>query len=758
MNYQCIWFSKKRERCPWKQVNNTLFCKRHNVYNGIYTQEDIDSGRLIFCSGCNNLFDPIIVGKKQCDKCNSRRKISNDNVAIDDERSICRGIKKNGPCTYACKNGKLYCAKHESYGRWKDLTSEGKNVCKNWVRGCFCIINDEYKTCKECRQKEQNADNARVQKRRNTANKFNIENENVKMCIICNATFTQNNTASYKCYTCYEKHIKSESERGVRDELGRKLSYIKKSAKSRKINWELSDDFARHLMQSKCVYCDQLVAFNGIDRVDSGGIYIDSNCVACCKICNIMKQSFSAETFLNIVKYILSVNFLIDIPTVSEYKELFDRSNHATYGRFLTERSRIDRPNKTSEISESMYNFIITQPCNYCKNAFISANIIGARGIDRIDSSIGYIIGNIVPACKTCNFMKNVLSVSDFFKHLTIIYNYRFLHIEQSGDCIQNKIIKLCKESNIKMPKISHEVFIHRHDFYNDIIFKYTNFDQIRKIKIKLVIVNSDRPELMDIWNYYRRHVSSFQKINYGKLNGRQIYILVQDETTQKYLGILSLSSDYLSLECRDKYIGWDFDNKKRKINNILNISTCVPLQPFGYNFNGGKLMASIAFSKEIIDYYRDAYSTTLLGITTTSLYGKSIQYDRLPFLKYMGNTKGNSVSNIPPEVTKLCANYLNSEYNINYPLRKKFIILQKAFDKLGMSKENLLKSNPKGVYFGFTCADSKSYLDGTNDCVPNLNSPKYNVRCVDDIFEKWCSRWADQRITHLQKEGRVQN
>lgn len=38
------------------------------------------------------------------------------------------------------------------------------------------------------------------------------------------------------------------------------------------------------------------------------------------------------------------------------------------------------------------------------------------NGIDRIDSSIGYIHGNVVTCCKTCNLMKGTLSKRDFIE------------------------------------------------------------------------------------------------------------------------------------------------------------------------------------------------------------------------------------------------------------------------------------------------------------------------------------------------------
>ena len=46
-------------------------------------------------------------------------------------------------------------------------------------------------------------------------------------------------------------------------------------------------------------------------------------------------------------------------------------------------------------------------PCYYC-------GCSKAQGLDRIDSSIGYLVTNIVPCCHICNSMKMQLYVKDF--------------------------------------------------------------------------------------------------------------------------------------------------------------------------------------------------------------------------------------------------------------------------------------------------------------------------------------------------------
>lgn len=61
--------------------------------------------------------------------------------------------------------------------------------------------------------------------------------------------------------------------------------------------------------------------------------------------------------------------------------------------------------------------------CHYCgsvpNNSFIhrGANFLYS-GLDRIDSSLGHNVENVVPCCKICNFAKNDRSIDDFMDHI----------------------------------------------------------------------------------------------------------------------------------------------------------------------------------------------------------------------------------------------------------------------------------------------------------------------------------------------------
>ena len=58
---------------------------------------------------------------------------------------------------------------------------------------------------------------------------------------------------------------------------------------------------------------------------------------------------------------------------------------------------------------------------------YLKSTAIKINGLDRIDNSIGYVKGNIVACCRTCNFMKGTKTVKEFLKKIQEIYNFKAL-------------------------------------------------------------------------------------------------------------------------------------------------------------------------------------------------------------------------------------------------------------------------------------------------------------------------------------------
>ena len=68
------------------------------------------------------------------------------------------------------------------------------------------------------------------------------------------------------------------------------------------------------------------------------------------------------------------------------------------------------------ELTEDQFFNTISQPCYYCgKN--------NSNGVDRLDSSNGYVIDNILPCCGMCNKMKYTHTIDEFISQVKRIYD-----------------------------------------------------------------------------------------------------------------------------------------------------------------------------------------------------------------------------------------------------------------------------------------------------------------------------------------------
>ena len=131
------------------------------------------------------------------------------------------------------------------------------------------------------------------------------------------------------------------------------------------------------------------------------------------------------------------------------------------------------------------------------------------------------------------------------------------------------------------------------------------------------------RGDLSEKWNTLRTFLSTMK--NNSNI-GRQLFFLVKDNRSGKYLGVICISGDFMDLTPRDKFIGWDRQIKtfEGKINHTAIGSSIVPTQPLGYSFTGGKLLAYLCLSDDVQRIWQEKYGDKLVGVTTTSLYGKA--------------------------------------------------------------------------------------------------------------------------------------
>jgi hypothetical protein len=680
-----------KTKCKWVNQKQEP-CPFNSTYNSDFCNHHKKYANKVIenmtkCSSCNNLFEQENK-EKVCLTCKYNAK----NIRNRKKANIkyCKAIvKRSGkPCRNKQSSENEYCKLHQTYKKIKELEDAGYRVCSNKNRGCLNILDyDDKSKCKICKS-------------------------------------LANNTKTPSSKLLYEKQI---------------VTY-KSEAKRRNILWNLTPTECINLFKNKCFYCDYTNGLNGIDRCDSSKSYELSNVVSCCKYCNIMKNTKSCDIFKEVIIHLYNTLVMNNSPNYDNHT-YFEISNNKTYNTYKS--SSYTRHISFQIDSDTFYN-TIKLSCYYCK-LFPE----GCNGIDRLNSNGPYDKSNIVPCCKTCNSMKNDLSIECFKSKIHNIYKKFVLQENINYDDPKTLLLTLLTQQNYKICTFKPIRMIKTHAYYQSKIFNGI----ISNIDIGLKFVDSSQKLDYSMWQYYRRYISSFRKKDTSQLVGKQIYIIVKDNKTDTCLGIISLSSDLKYLKARDNHIGWNSKEylTNKKINYILNISTCVSTQPFGFNYNGGKLLTSLVFSKEVIQHIKNKYGIFIQGFTTMSLYGKSIQYERLPCVKFVGYTNGSSLTNISQNVVDYCKYYLE-ENNIS-STRDNLWAVTKTLKHLNIPVEDFLKSNKKGIYFGYTHKNSKDFLNGKLNDEPNSLE---HAKTIKEIYYWWLERWGKQRFEHLKNTNRV--
>lgn len=90
-------------------------------------------------------------------------------------------------------------------------------------------------------------------------------------------------------------------------------------------------------------------------------------------------------------------------------------------GRFITLKSNARKRSIEVNLSLEHYQELVSSGlCFYCHAPLPEVG----HGIDRIDSSKGYVIGNVRACCKMCNIAKSVVSEQEFKDWIQRIYKH----------------------------------------------------------------------------------------------------------------------------------------------------------------------------------------------------------------------------------------------------------------------------------------------------------------------------------------------
>lgn len=290
-------------------------------------------------------------------------------------------------------------------------------------------------------------------------------------------------------------------------------------------------------------------------------------------------------------------------------------------------------------------------------------------------------------------------------------------------------------------------------------------------MNLKPELIYTPDYKLTEYWNCIR-DITHTMKNNSNI--GRNLNFLVRDKITSKDLGLICISSDFLDLTPRDKFIGWDrtFKTQGHMINYTAIGSTILPLQPFGYNYVGGKLLALLCLSDEVQYQWKKQYGNTLVGVTTTSLYGKNkaggvSQYNGLDHWIPMGFSSGSVSYEASKKTIKMLRDWLKKNYTRKYfewyfakkpsgqPYKRdhRNRSYNFVYTKLDIPKEIIRSEHQRGIYFSPLYDNTNDFLCGK---IQEKDLKKSFPTDYDSLVNIWKTKHAKSRVRILQKKNKL--
>ena len=266
-------------------------------------------------------------------------------------------------------------------------------------------------------------------------------------------------------------------------------------------------------------------------------------------------------------------------------------------------------------------------------------------------------------------------------------------------------------------------------------------------------------------WTLLRQGISSMEFVANP---GRNIKFYVKDKVSNKYLGVICMGSDVTSLGSRDEYIGWTRDNKFKdgKLNHTAIGTSIIATQPLGYNFLGGKLVSALVTCSTIRDKWQEMYNETLVGATTTALYGIHSQYNVIPHWKTLGETKGKISIKPDDSAYDVWHQWLKDNKTEKYEklveLRPngqpqtgiKQKIIQMIYQELGIKRAKYEHGFKRGAYYADIYENGRPFLRNEINEDELVMKEKYKLD-YDRIINWWKPK-AIRRYEKLHKENRL--
>ena len=299
-----------------------------------------------------------------------------------------------------------------------------------------------------------------------------------------------------------------------------------------------------------------------------------------------------------------------------------------------------------------------------------------------------------------------------------------------------------------------------------DIDNKEQTIKEIEALEPYVEMLEQGNAKDNETWTLVRKLVHTME---FTANPGRNIKFFIKDRVTNKLLGVVCLGSDVTSLGARDNFIGWTKDNKfvdgKLKYTSIGTTICCA--QPLGYNFLGGKLVAALVTTSVVRDAWKKLYGQTLVGLSTTSLYGIHSMYNSIPLWKTLGSSKGRIALKPDDAIYETWHEWLKENQKEEYlkqttqkegvagpPTGVKQKVINMIFKAVGVKASTYQHGFKRGIFFADIYENGKEFLRGEIEEKDLKMRKKYSGD--SDYALNWWKPKAIRRYTKLFDEGRL--
>jgi len=249
---------------------------------------------------------------------------------------------------------------------------------------------------------------------------------------------------------------------------------------------------------------------------------------------------------------------------------------------------------------------------------------------------------------------------------------------------------------------------------------------------------------------------------------GRRLRYLVWDDANEKLMGLIALGDPVFNLKARDDLIGWDSQDRGKRLVNIMDAYVLGAIPPYN-QLLGGKLVSCLIRSREVRADFAQKYADTrgiisgkrkkaqLVMVTTSSSLGRSSIYNRLKladrdYFTPIGFTGGWGHFHVPDSLFASLRDYLrDAEHKYvdghkfgqgpNWRLRT----IRAAFDALGFDADMLRHGIKREVYVCNLAVNAAKVLRGES-----RRAVYRSLKSVEEVGALARDRWIIGRAERM--------